>query len=574
MGSAQDIDSIVGLNLSEVETQITNVWKMTWEQVLLLALYSRRQYFEKDAFFFRQRMRLIHALENLKRKLVHSLGSNTNAQRFLEQYIKILKKVEDGCGSNDILEYLFDDENDEKVVHGQQKKTIKKIISEAIEREGIAFPKASREMFYSYYMMYKALKDLIHTLQLALIYRPPNIEEVYYDCMVELFEESLKGFSSESIEDLLSKSESMGELNSKQYIESELESFTSFFTVEKNRNELHQLFYQRLIGGNPSNEGYEEYSQFTGVGEWAKKVFNELSLVGDREKTGFDDFYTFEEKDNRLQISLHKEQISDLSNLGLLQSLFDEIATQVEVREGGSNKRSEMILSRDIVDSVGRISDWYIQNSVDMFSRINQIPKFLAYILKFDTENALGIFDVQIGGVNLDGRGLNGFNRPKKTSEKNFLISVIIKYCLYHNMDFRTLYLNYVYTSPISNNKSTVENSMAFIKYFEENIKEKIEFDGNEILKEWADLTETEDDRKGSKTQGEIDSKVHNRVINRFKRMPRHQSSKSFTSDYLDSEDLLNNLIKKQKYQSSTGKTVAYPFNSSFPLPLWVTRIN
>lgn len=578
MAISQDIDSIVGLNLNEVDTQITNIWKMTWEQVLLLALYSRRQYFEEDAFSFRQRMRLIHALDTLKQKSFYAIGSNESAGSFLEQYIIILKKVENGCGSNDILEYLFDDEGDKTVPYAQNNKTIKKIISEAIEKQGIAFSKSNRELYYSYYTMYKALKDLVPTLQNTLMYQPPDIKEVYYGCMIEIFLESFKGipdtYSSNPTQDIFSRLENLSELSNKQYIESELKSFISLFAAEENKKQLEQLFYKRLIEGNPSNEHYEQYSQFTGIGEWAKKVFNELSLIGDREKTGFSDFYTSEEKDGQLQIMLHKDQIRDLSNLGLLKSLFNTIATQVEIEAGSLEKQHETILNRDTVESVERISDWYSRNNVGLFSRINQVPGFIAYLLKFDTEHALGVFDVQIGGINLDGRGLNGFNRPKKTSEKNFLISVIIKYCLYHGMDFKVFYSNYVYKSPASNNKSTVESSRSFIKYFEENLKKETETYGNEILSEWANLSASEDDKKESSTEDDIDNKAHNRVMNRFKRMPKHQSGKTYKSDYLNSSDLLSNLIKKQKYQTAADKNITYPFNSSFPLPLWVTRIN
>lgn len=574
MGISQDIDSIVGLNLNEVDTQITNVWKMTWEQVLLLALYSRRQYFEEDAFSFRQRMRLIHALDTLKQKSFRAIGSNESARSFLEQYIIILKKVENGCGSNDILEYLFDDEGDKTLVYGQDNKTIKKILSETIERQGIAFSKSKRELYYSYYTMYKALRDLVPTLQLTLKYQPPNIKEVYYDCMVNIFENNYKDFSFEPIEGILDRMEKTANLTSKQYIESKLEEFTSFFTSEHNKKQLKQLFYKTLIDGNPSNEGYYEYSQFTGIGEWAKKVFNELSLTGDREKIGFADFYTFEEQDDQLQITLHKNQIRDLSNLGLLKSLFSTIATQVEIEAGSLERQHRTILNRDTVESVERISDWYSQNNVGLFSRINQVPGFIAYLLKFDTEHALGIFDVQIGGINLDGRGLNGFNRPKKTSEKNFLISVIIKYCLYHGMDFKVFYSNCVYKSPNLDDKSTVKGSRAFIKYFEESLKKETETDGNEILKEWVHLSASEDDKKECNTQDDIDNKAHNRVMNRFKRMPQHQSGKSYKSDYLNNSDLLSNLIKKQKYQTDAVKNITYPFNSSFPLPLWVTRLN
>lgn len=577
MAISKDFDLIVGLNLNEVDTQITNIWKMTWEQVLLLALYSRRQYFEQDAFSFRQRMRLIHALDTLKQKRFYGIGSNVNAEDFLEQYIIVLRKVENGHGSNDILEYLFDDEGDKTVLHSQQQKTIKKIISEAIEQRGIAFSKSSgtgRELHYSYYTMYKALKDLVPTLQLTLKYQPPNIKEVYYDCMVNLFEESRKNFSIESVGDMLVRMNKIASIPKKQYIESNLEAFTSFFANEQNKKQLKQLFYKRLIDGNPSNETYPEYSQFTGIGEWAKKVFNELSLISDKEKTGFTDFYTFKEQDDQLQITLHKSQIRDLSNLGLLKSLFNTMATQVEVEVGSLEKQHKTILNRDTVESVEKISDWYSQNNVGLFSRINQVPGFIAYILKFDTEFALGVFDVQIGGINLDGRGLNGFNRPKKTSEKNFLISVIIKYCLYHGMEFKNFYNNFVYASPNLDNKSTIKSSRAFIKYFEDNLKEKTETDGNEILSEWAHLSVSEDDKKGSNTQDDIDSKAHNRVMNRFKRMPKHQYSKNLKIDYLESSDTLHNLIREQKYQLSADKAVAYPFNSSFPLPLWVTRLN
>ena len=70
---SQDVYALLDLNKKELLTLAGNAYKMVWEQILLLAISARQQYFNRDTHEgFHQRVKMVHILKK------ESSSSNSN----------------------------------------------------------------------------------------------------------------------------------------------------------------------------------------------------------------------------------------------------------------------------------------------------------------------------------------------------------------------------------------------------------------------------------------------------------------------------------------------------------------
>lgn len=551
------IDSIVGLNLDDLEVQVNNVWKMVWEQVLLLAFYSRRQYFGKgdgaDAINFRQRMKLISLMDELiNKKTLCDLE---------DIYQTVIDKIESNGGSNKVLEVLFDDKDDQKIIYAQQSKTKKEIIRDEIEKNGIAFSSTTKEMQYSYYAMYKSLKDLVGLLQRASSYDNLDVKQDFYNFIRHLIEKDMSQWSFEPPEQLLAN-KSNQELTDEQYIRQHLDILKKIVNTEDRRKEIISNFYEELIIGRKDDSSGE---MILGIGMWAKNVFNFTALNTNKENKSTSEFYAINEDTADITVTLNKAQLKDIMHLGLLEPLFDEIALKSELLiSKEKNEYIKDIFKHDASSALEAISEWYTQNNVGLFVRSNQIPRLIAHLLSFDIENHRGIYDTHIGGINLYDRALNGFTNPKKASEKNLQVFLVMKYCLYQGQNLGFLYTNLLRRVNVNKDLNTAEQSIKVIQDLN-NIPLELDTRRNALFEEWGNLEAHQDDVD---SETSLDEKLYNRMMNRFKRTPKYTDSKGSSVDYF-SDKLLEQIVTRQKHQTR-DKTVTYPFSSNFPLPLWV----
>ena len=126
----KDIYGLLELNKKELVDLTTNTYKMIWEQVLLLAISARQQYFHRDTNEgFHQRVKMVHILNKKYRNLSEG-EKNSNKDVFLHLY----KMLESECGSNKVIEYLLDDEKKDSLF------SVKKAVLSDMESNKIAFP--------------------------------------------------------------------------------------------------------------------------------------------------------------------------------------------------------------------------------------------------------------------------------------------------------------------------------------------------------------------------------------------------------------------------------------------------
>lgn len=567
----ESIESIIKIDLEDLSFQLTNIWKMVWEQVILLSLYSRGQYFvikdRADAINFSQRMRLMHTLDNLMR------GKRAE-QELKDQCRIIIDKVESNSGSNEILELLFDDSNEQKTGYGSNKKTIKERVRDEIEKEGIAFPPSDKTMQFSYYAMYKSLTNLIPLLQLAASYSEPSVvivrEQLFGHIRTVIQDDKNNGFMPEDKEKALSDLN----LTDEQYIDENLRVLEGLISNKDKYKSIVSGFYHRLIVGNI--DAYE--NKELGIGSWAKKVFDFTSLKSEQEAKDVSDFYILHEdgQTGRITVSFDKNKLINIMDLGLLKPLLHDIGFQAEllISKQEKNKNTSEFEKQSDINALQAISEWYDHNNTSLFIRSNQIPKLVAYLLSCDIENNIGIYNNLIGGYNLCNRLLKYLKNPKKASERNLHITLVMKYCLYHHMTLSNLYNDLLSQVQLNLDKkpSTAEQYMMVIEQLndlEETLCSDLLDFPNELFEDWASLLSPKEIVSSFQLE---DAQTYNRIMNRFKRPPKPKYKiKGEPHDYFSSV-LLDKLVRDQKHQKYNSNPIAYPFNSSFPLPLWVKR--
>lgn len=537
------IFSNLGLNVKEIEVHATNIWKMVWEQVLLVAIYARRCYDDErpQVSSFHQRMKLLSLIEGLEGKY-----KNTDfSQGEISDVSSVIRDmVEDNKSSNDILEYLFDDANDREYVIDQEKTTTKKRIRSRMAEQGIAFPALPKGgLEYSYYSLYRVLKDPITVFQRLLEYPEPDIafiENTIYGCIANYIQEQKNKFSFP--EDIGEQLHLREEIGNEKYITENIAIFNSI--KEEDKEGIRQAFFKVLL----LTEKEKDVSDW-GLASWSSMVISSISDPNFDNRHNFstlkEDFiYESAISNNDININLKVDQLRNFIGLGLIDDLFLDIANDMrsKVLDDTSKNNSSLNNKFDNLDAFAKVSKWYKENKTELFQKSNQLPKLIASIIEFDIIKSQGMFS-------LDFRTDTFNTLPHMTNDKlnaaHFYTSMIMKYELYYKIDLGKI---------IGSSNRADEDHRIDILEFREDFKskaDKLDYSSLEefkledtlLLKDWVSFES---------------DKEYQTMLNRFKRMPKH----------LTEESAISEMIDKQKMPKNKN-TVSYPFNSAFPLPLW-----
>lgn len=536
------IFSNLGLNVKEIEVHATNIWKMVWEQVLLVAIYARRCYDGErpQVSSFHQRMKLLSLIEGLEGKY-----KNTDfSQGEISDVSSVIRDmVEDNKSSNDILEYLFDDANDREYVIDQEKTTTKKRIRSRMAEQGIAFPALPKGgLEYSYYSLYRVLKDPITVFQRLLEYPEPDIafiENTIYGCIANYIQEQKNKFSFP--EDIGEQLHLREEIGNEKYITENIAIFNSI--KEEDKEGIRQAFFKVLL----LTEKEKDVSDW-GLASWSSMVISSISDPNFDNRQFFSkikkrSIYKTVISDNDIDINLKVDQLKSLIGLGLLNNLFSDIAE--DTKNKVLNDKARPILSlkseSDSISAFKKVSNWYRVNKTELFRKSNQLPKLIVSIIEFDIMEDQGMFslDFKPDSPNTLPHIIND-----RLNAAHLYTSMIIKYELYYKIDLGKI---------LRSNRADESHRIDILE-FRENFKNKADqFDYSSIedfklkdtllLKDWVSFENDEE---------------YQTMLNRFKRMPKH----------LTEESTIEEMIDGQKMQENKH-TVPYPFNSVFPLPLW-----
>lgn len=566
----KDIDSIVK------ETQ--NVTKMVFEQVFLVMLYTRQLMLHpKNGANVKARLKLID--------IVFSVEDSSNRSEISKVRSDILQMMEANKGSNDVvLELLL-------LKDKTKTDAIDKILT-SIQNTQIAFApldnihgvepglKGSNKQ-YTYYEMYASLKYTMTIFQKFLsspVYNKSTIKTALFE-KIKL-KSNIEGFRDDhgrwineySLSD--EKKKMLNLLKKEHYAEVIKEDGI----LEKNA----------LLKGVRADIAIK-------LGAWAHDVFRYIYddnyssniLYGTKETNFFN--IANDEKNSHVTITVDRAPLEDIYKLNQLEQLMDNIKIALkasfESKERTANenvgilaipyveKKHETKLNNE--NALTILSEWYTENSIGLFRKIDQIPKAIVSIIDFDLYNSLSEVDRCLDDACRVQDAYN-YSRQTKTQSKNLskkspkkdrneLITCIVSLylCLgtYNYENFsraRTIVSNIENNERLnSNNYEILKNTMMFSWSVFEPIGQP-EWQHNRLY--WKLDTNFEEDEQ-------------NKMMHRFKKIPisirNNEGRKVRILSKDTTEDILKTLVN---FISSHPSTKPYPYNSSFPLPLRIRK--
>ena len=541
----------------ECVDNVDSVYKMAWEQVLLLSIYTRQQLMKQDAVFVESTINFQNKLKLVE--LLWTARSEEEIKEYKELYEElrngILQKIEEYKDIHQITGYLMDISNTHE--NKDFSDLAKGFLTEILNRH-ISF--SSRESFahhkhpYSYYAMYRSLTESLFVFRKILEF----------------------GFSKDDVSGYIFRDirEQFG-LNSRV---SHTEDNDSFKGLLRKTEKLEEAFIVMAK--------YSDSIDFAAVlvkarSALAKKIGTDVHGVfsvfqkniitkGVFSKTPvslFEQMVTCQYDSGEIILKIDNKLLEKYKSLGKLDGVMDAIRRKIAPDDIPLSSREELFRPYTDRNSLEDIANWYKQAKTTLFVKITNCPSLVASILEFDFRCGIGIFHKNYGIIEIP------FNKKTWFSKDGYLlVTAIIQLFLYRNNPVPTLYksshLKY------DEKASYIEN---LTKYVTQELCPSQDSDdilSDEIMKEWANLSFDES------LSEELPEYIA--TINRFKRLPIYLKPVRKVAHKIDASQK-NELGKvhgnKRSYiwhtqqliaiQKENSKKESYPMDSSFPLPLW-----
>jgi hypothetical protein len=347
MDNNQLYKRVLGINVKKLIGVMQNIHKMAWEQVLLLAVYSRQQYFtSEDMVGFSHRIQLVH-------KALHYSDLCKDVLTLLQQ-----KK-----GSNEIVKMLLSLESSQ--ASG---------LLRDMEQNNIAFACERDTHPYSYYAMYSILHNPLAVFQTLRIF--DGLSTALPASIVQTYQESHSGVSR-----LIDKDNPLFDrsLSLDGFIEI-LEKSNTKINVEIFPSQVKGRLAQ-IIGKHLK----EAFEQLIWRGQGAQKGYEPVSL--------FSEMCTAKREHQQLRLDFDIAKLENLINLGQIEGVTEGVKTEL-LKAFGKSPSTRHFGQLNYSDSAGELdalSNWYGSVNTGLIKKIEQIPRLIASILDFDLRYRIGI---------------------------------------------------------------------------------------------------------------------------------------------------------------------------------------
>lgn len=580
----QLITEKLGIDINSISKEAMNVWKMVFEQILLLAIHARQLYGVKDNVNYHQRLKLIHILDNLSRKNSFSAAAQDDMRN---KFTDILLMINNNSGTNDIVKYLQEqtDEISWKTTNGENNN--KQNILEKIEQQLVVFRRWENDdeflkrKIYHYYPLYKILKDPIMIFQSLLSFPMPDnnyIENLVIGQLIETIDENKHWLSdfAEVLQDSKDSSE-----DPYKYIMDNIKFFkledekkkkalakSTISTVKNNLakhmsiwadyvfSQVSQPFFNKdnhpfIIFENDYNQSYDDLKP--------KTFFEGICEVGIIQ--------------DKITVSIDKMGFADVVSMNLLPELSEQILSGLKNMDFQNPHQLKFSLDKkvEVLEAFNMLSKWYDSHKTKVFTSYTQIPKLIVAILDFDASHLMGLFNAELNQSNHQaflGRS-NMIGKSVKVNERHYIITLIVSACLYDN----ELSVSDVITQ---NHKSLQIYLEKIASVVPSKILPKLK---NGFMVDWTifeskkintseDKIEVKEESNQVKNESAIQTESKEKdtlITDRFKKLPNflHPTKRAGATTVYEQ-------IIDQKSLKSNSPT--YPLNSGFPLPLWVNN--
>lgn len=538
--SDRDVFKVLGSTPEKISELLNDVYKMTWEQILLLALYSRQQFIDQEINWslpvespinFSNKIKLVNILFHSREQKYELLGD------------KVLEKIENYEDIHSITSFLMSViSSDDK----QNSELAKKLLNE-ISSNYISFTSKgsySSKHPYSYYWMSRVLKYSIdifrYLLDLNLSKEFINIkflEALKYSIVGDRRIKGEYGIFESPIDNFLYEVKMSVDIES--IIDLIIKNKEIRLEVDTLKKGIHHYFSKHM-------------------GDWINNLYFIIKNNSDskdnilKNKNMFNNIINVDFKNDDLNnrvIRINEINLQNTISLGMIDNLLISLKNKLLDRNSTNQGLNE--------NSLNEVVDWYRKSRSILFSDINDCPCLVTSILEFDFRNKVGVFD-PVYGILIPIKKRTWFAK-----DGYLLVTGIIRRFLFKRDSIQNLYYTKDHSKYLNNINEYI-NNLYDNKYIDTIFNEKLEDipnSENDLMKVWANLT-------FNSTLDE-NSKEYKALINRFKRLPRYLKEEKKEDIGLMSEKNKWNLygfIWRQKFNS---QKVGYPIDSPFPFPLW-----
>lgn len=578
----KDIDSIVK------ETQ--NVTKMVFEQVFLVMLYTRQLILHpENGAHIEDRLKLINIVFNV---IDLPLESSLGQTKHLKIRDTVLQMMEDNKGSNDFIAYLHslklrnetDSDAIDTILSSIQKEKVAFAPLGNIHGKGYKFINIDRQ--YSYYEMYASLRYTMtifqkflnqatyddNIIRLALFkkikskaetkdfYRPSSTQDGK-DMFSDEQKKILDLLEKQNYAELVKEYELLHKKELLQDIRTDIAIDLGVWATDIFR----RIYDSKYIGGSTY---YSEYNHLNSV---------DLLEIDN-------------ESENNVTVSIDKTILEDIYKLNQLDHLADSIKNALVTSLKSEKRNAGKTISSDtnyLTESLNKVKDsnenaltqlseWYAENSIGLFKKIDQIPKAIVSIVNFDLYNPLSEVNWNLNDVlrldeaynykkSINDRRKPHLRRKGSIAEHNKLVTYLIS--LFLHLKLNHSLISYNFFDLLQDIKKDNQVHLNHSDFFE-----------NSAMILWSifkNSTQVEDIDNSFQEKSDIEfgEDEQNKMMYRFKKIPisiRNSEGRRVRILSKDTtEDVLETLVNFITNQPSTKP---YPYNSSFPLPLRIRK--
>lgn len=559
--SEQNFKKILGCSPDDFVDYANSIYKMMWEQVLLLALYARQQFIEQEQRWDYPVESKIN-FEN-KLKLINLLSAQNSAQNdghHTALQDSLLDKIERYEDIHSITSYLMN-------IAAQKEESLSspaQSLLHDIARHHISFiSKDSRTGThpYSYYAMHTIIKYPLGVFQalLNINFSRNHIHDIFLQAIMKIIRgdgyippnsKNYNIFKSleacENLELALDLISNNFELN--------------FFNPEVLSEKIH-IYFSTLFG--------EETTKIFNLFHRKPKSKRSRSLSTFEQIVHIDEI--LDDSKNKV-LRINNKALNTLISLGKIDNVIDAIKNKFIENIDKSTTREKLNFPIQDKTSLAEVVAWYNNVKTELCPTITDCPPLVASILEFDFKNKIGIFDSNYGVV-------ISINKTTLFAKDGYLlVTGLIRRFLFKKGRIENLFFPNYKNSDIKLSIPDYINNLYDNKYNEPRLEGEIDqLDdlNNTLMKGWANIVFNDKSLE--------ESKEYEAMINRFKKLPIYLKQPKVPEDHqpkvLEDQPKKPHKRRKQgiwsmeyliRMQKERSLKKSYPIDSSFPLPLWV----
>lgn len=511
----------------KIHKQYQLIQKLAWEQVLLLAIYSRQYCYVPEVNPYHTgalaRMSLLAHATELSRQ--RSQDPEDKSPWQLTELVTTL--LNQGEGSVAIVKQLLEQAEQEE--RNALSDGCSNLLSR-MEREGISFA-GGHSPHYNWYTLYVALTDPVGLFQQLLTIRPLD-DEFYGRCAINALKTLLNKNYQPYFVSPFDNSEAAAITRAGLSVNTG-EEFRQF--IENYSDAINKLEYQQNLKAELMRiltQGVRAAFVMTDIPQLQKPLIIDTPSVMQK-------VCRPERKDNNVCLNIDTVLLRKLLELGQIDRVMEGIKHKLEdIAVGTWRDVWSMTTSpEDYAQAFDRLASWFMQCKTPLITAFDQIPRYVGAIIALDAKNRQGMFSDR-----LRGRAFEGLAEKLSAREVASITTHLFYYSLNRNVTPK-VFIDCAFLHKSENSQGVEERLLEVSNRID--IQQDLHPLASTMMVNWQDCDQLE------------------QAMERIKKIPNYLKFGAKRGDLT-----LSRWINTQRSVGISGK-IPWPIDTPFPLPLW-----